>query len=215
VTDKTLQQAVLDELAWEPSVNAAHVGVTARDGVITLSGHVGSFSEKWAVERVIGHVAGVRAIVENLDVRPFPDADHGDEDIAKRALSVLSWNVLIPDGKVNVKVEAGWLTLTGEVDWYYQKDAAQADVRKLQGVVGVSNEIAIKPSVRASDVHDKIAAALGRNAQIEANAIVVTATGGKITLGGSVDTYYERRLAVETAWSAPGVIQVEDNLSVV
>jgi osmotically-inducible protein OsmY len=215
MTDKTLQQAVRDELAWEPSVNAAHIGVTARDGVITLTGHVGSYAEKWDTERVTARVAGVRAVVENLEVRYSFDPDHGDDDIAKRALSVLSWDVVVPDGRVKVKVEAGWVTLTGEVDWYYQKTAAVADVRKLHGVIGVGNEIVIRPNVYASDIHAKITAALGRNALIEANGIIVTAEGSKVTLSGSVDTYYERRLAEDTAWSAPGVTEVEDNLTVV
>jgi len=214
MTDKSLQQAVLDELDWEPSVDAAHIGVTANNGVVTLTGHVPSYTQKWAAERAVGRVTGVKAVAEELEVR-FPlEGRNSDDDIAKRAVQSLDWDVSVPNNKVKVKVEKGWVTLTGEVDWNFQRSAAEADVRKLQGVKGVSDEIKVKPSVNAYDVREKIKSAFDRNAQLEAANINVTADGGKVTLSGKVDTWRDRDLAERTAWSAPGVTQVEDKLIV-
>lgn len=214
MTDSRLKQAVSDELTWEPSVNAAHIGVTARDGIVTLTGDVGSYAQKYAAERAASRVSGVKAVATELVVRyPF-DMKHEDADIAQRALQVLSWDTEVPQNRVKVKVEQGWVTLSGNLDWNFQRSAAEADVRKLSGVIGVTDDIVIKPSVQASDVRDKIKAALSRNAQIEADNITVTTDGGKVTLSGKVDTWYEDSLAVDTAWSAPGVTQVEDRLAI-
>jgi osmotically-inducible protein OsmY len=213
MTDKSLQQAVLDELDWEPSIDAAHIGVTANNGVVTLTGHVSSFTQKWAAERAVGRVTGVKAVAEELEVR-FPLVGNTDDDIAKRAVQSLDWDVSVPNNKVKVKVEKGWVTLSGEVDWYFQRSAAEADIRKLHGVKGVSDEIKVKPSVNADDVREKIKSAFDRNAQLEAANIKVTADGGKVTLSGKVDSWHDRNLAERTAWSAPGVTQVEDQLIV-
>ena len=214
MTDSSLQQAVLDELNWQPSVKAANIGVTAKDGVVTLTGHVGSYAEKWAAERAAGSVFGVKAVAEELEVRyPF-ERKEDDADIAQRALQVLSWDTEVPKDKVKVKVEKGLVTLSGNLDWHYQRSAAESDVRKLHGVIGLNNQIVIKPRVQASNVLDKIKAALKRKAQIEADHITVTTDGSKVTLGGNVDTWYERSLAERTAWSAPGVTQVENRLTV-
>ena len=213
MSDKSLQQSVIDELEWEPSVNAAHIGVAANNGVITLSGHVGTYAEKLAAEKAAGRVIGVKAVAEELEVRyTFDKPD--DDDIAKSALSALNWDIEVPGNSVTVKVEKGWITLSGNVDWYFQSSAAEADVRKLRGVLGVTNEIKIRPQVQASDVRSKIKAAFERNAQIDADAISVVTDGGKVTLSGSVDSWYERGLAEDTAWSAPGVTQVDDRLAV-
>lgn len=213
MSDSTLQQAVIDELQWEPSVNAAHIGVTAKEGIVTLTGDVSSYAEKSAAERAAGRVYGVKGVAEEIKVRyPFDKVD--DTDIAQKALQVLSWDIEVPASKVTVKVEDGWVTLTGAVDWYFQRNAAEADVRKLKGVVGVINNIAIKPLVEASDVQAKIEAAFERNADIEEDNITVTVNGGKVTLSGHVDTWVQDGLAVDTAWAAPGVTQVDDRLSV-
>ncbi len=214
MTDKPLKQSVLNELAWEPSVNAAHIGVTAHDGVVTLTGHVATFPEKWAAERAASRVSGVKALAEEIEVHYYDDTRITDEEIGKRALQQLSWDVSVPDDKLKVKVEKGFVTLTGNVDWFYQKHNAEANVRRLAGVIGVTNNIVIKPAVVASDVRNKIVAAFGRNAEIDANDVVVTADGGKVTLKGDVDSYSERWLAQSTAWSAPGVTQVENLLTV-
>jgi osmotically-inducible protein OsmY len=214
MTDQSLKQSVLDELAWDPSVTEAHIGVTARGGVVTLTGHVGSYAEKCAAEHVVGRISGVKAIAEELEVHYLYDVGHGDEDIAKQALNVLAWDLSVPKDKVKVKVEKGWITLSGDVNWYYQKHAAEMDVRKLLGVMGLSNQITIKPSVQASDIRNKIRAAFERNAEFEAGNIVVSTEGSKVTLSGKVDSYYERTLAENTAWSAPGVTEVSDLISI-
>jgi osmotically-inducible protein OsmY len=213
MSDSSLQQAVADELQWEPSVNAAHIGVTAKNGVVTLTGDVSSYAEKWAAERAAGRVIGVKGVAEEIKVRyPFDKVD--DTDIAQKALQVLSWDIEVPASKVMVKVENGWVTLTGTVDWHFQRSAAEADVRKLKGVIGVANDIVIKPSVQASDVRAKIQAAFERNADIEDDDITVTVDGGKVTLSGHVDTWSQDSLAVDTAWAAPGVTNVDDRLTV-
>jgi osmotically-inducible protein OsmY len=214
MTDHDLKQSVLDELAWDPSVSEAHIGVTAHAGVVTLTGHVASYAEKCAAEHAVGRVSGVKAIAEELEIRYLYDVGHSDEDIARQALNVLAWDLSVPRDKVRVKVEKGWITLSGEVHWYYQKNAAEKDVRKLFGVMGVSNLIAIEPVVQASDIQKKIKAAFGRNAEFEAAHIVVSTEGSKITLSGKVDSYYERTLAENTAWSAPGVTAVNDLITI-
>jgi osmotically-inducible protein OsmY len=212
--DLDLQQNVMDELNWEPSVNAAHIGVAASDGVVTLTGTVSSYAEKDAAESAAGRVYGVKGIADELKVVYPSDKQVDDASIAKRALQVLSWDAMIPD-TVKVRVERGWLTLSGETSWNYQRDAAAFDVQKLSGVVGVTNEITIKPTVQASVVKEQIVGALGRNAQIEAENIIVTTDGGRVTLAGDVDTWYERDLAETTAWSAAGVTQVSNKLTVI
>jgi osmotically-inducible protein OsmY len=215
MTDESLKQSVLDELAWDPSVADAHIGVTASGGVVTLTGHVGSYSEKCAAEHAVGRVAGVKAIAEELRIRYLYSVGHGDEDIAKQALNVLAWDLSVPKDKVKVKVDKGWITLSGDVNWYYQKHAAEMDVRKLLGVMGVSNQIVIKPGAQASDVRKEIKAAFERNAEFEAEHIAVSVDGGEVTLSGKVDSYYERTLAEHTAWSAPGVTQVHDLITII
>ncbi|MEO8320406.1 MAG: BON domain-containing protein [Bradyrhizobium sp.] len=211
--NKGLKQNVLDELAWEPGLNAAHVGVTARDGVVTLSGHVESFAEKCLAEHAVGCVSGVRAIVMQLQIH-YTANPALDDDIARQAISVLAWDLCVPKDKVNVKITQGWVTLSGEVEWHFQERAAEADIGKLFGVTGVSNDIVINPRVQVSDIEKSINRAFRRNAEFAAENIVVTADGSAVTLTGQVDSYYGRTLASETAWSAPGVTQVYDLLTI-
>jgi osmotically-inducible protein OsmY len=212
--DKSLQQAVLDELEWEPSVNAAHIGVVAEDGIITLNGHVESYAEKIAAERAAKRVAGVRGLAQEIEVRyPFAKKT-SDDQIAKRAVDILGWNTTIPNDRIKVKVQGGWVTLEGAVDWWYQRSDAENAVRKLSGVVGISNVIGIKSRVQAADVKQRIEQALKRNADVEANSIKVTVSDGKVTLDGKVKAWYERDLAERTAWSAPGVTSVVDNIGI-
>ncbi|MGI4955239.1 MAG: BON domain-containing protein, partial [Janthinobacterium lividum] len=161
--DRQLQQSVLAEFDWEPSVTTGHIGVTASDGVVTLSGHVDSYAGKHAAETAARRVKGVKAIAEEIEVRlPF-DAKRSDADIAAAAIERLSWNASVPKDSVQVKVEQGWVTLTGQVDWWYQKDAAEADIRPLHGVVGVSNQTSIKPRVNTASLTDDITHALHRS----------------------------------------------------
>jgi osmotically-inducible protein OsmY len=212
--DSQLQQAVLAELAWEPSIDAAHIGVSAHDGVMTLSGHVQNFSQKLAAERAAARVKGVKAVAEEIEVKlPF-DIERSDEDIAAAALERLAWDSSIPRDAVKVYVEKGWVTLNGDVDWHYQKEAAAQNIRVLHGVVGVSNQLGIKPTIDASNVSDEITRALHRSWYYDPNSIKVTAERGEIRLMGNVTSWNARSLAGATAWSAPGATAVENDIRV-
>jgi osmotically-inducible protein OsmY len=214
MNDRNLHQAVLDELEWDPRFNAAHIGVSVENGVVTLTGHVGSYAEKVAAENAAKRVAGVRGVAQELEVRYASDKKTADDQIARRALDILAWNTTIPQDKIQVTVQNGWVTLAGHVNWGYQRLEAENAVRKLSGVTGISNTIKVAQAVSAPDVKDRIEKALRRNAETEANAIRVSVSGGKVTLEGKVKAWYERDLAERTAWSAPGVTTVEDRLSV-
>jgi osmotically-inducible protein OsmY len=212
--DSQLQQAVLAELKWEPSVTAAHIGVTARGGVVALTGHVESYVEKHAAETAAGRVKGVKAVAEEIEVRlPF-EKKRGDEEIAAAALGRLSWDVSVPRDAVKIKVEKGWITLTGEVDWHYQTQAAEQDVRGLLGVLGVSNQTTIKPRVDVSTLSDDITHALHRSVFFDPKEVTVSAQGGKVTLTGTVHSWHDRQVAASTAWAAPGATAVENHISI-
>ena len=212
--DKQLQQAVIDQLKWEPSVKAAHIGVTAKDGVVTLMGHVESYSEKFAAEKAARRVKDVKAVAEELDVRlPF-SVKHGDEEIASAAVNRMKWDAAVPSDAVKVKVEKGWITLTGEVDWHFQQEAAADDVRGLWGVVGISNQITIKPKPNTAKIKDDILTALGRS-WLDPATINVSAQGGNVKLTGKVESWYERGEASSTAWAAPGTTSVENDIAVI
>jgi osmotically-inducible protein OsmY len=213
--DKVLRQFIIDDLNFEPSIDSANIGVAVEKGVVTLSGHVASYAEKIAAERAVQRVRGVKAIAQEIEVR-YPDqAKRSDDEIAQRALNILKWSVQVPADRIQVKVEKGWITLTGAVPWQYQRLAAESAVRKLSGIVGVTNliEIEIKPHVAASDVQRKITDSLKRNAEVEADSIRVVVDNDKVILEGKVKTWYERGLAKRAAWSAPGVTMVEDRLT--
>jgi osmotically-inducible protein OsmY len=210
-TDAILKTTVLAELAWEPAVTAAHIGVTARDGVITLSGHVERFAEKQAAQSAVLRVKGVKAVAEEIEVKlPF-DVKRGDDDIASAAVERLAWDSTLPRGAVKVTVQDGWVTLTGEVDWHFEHDAAAQDVRRLWGVIGVSNQITLKPRVNTYNLTSEISAALHRS-WFAPNDIKVVADGGKVTLTGHVKSWSERELAGSTAWGARGATDVENYL---
>lgn len=212
-TDAQLQKDVLAELAWEPTVEAAHIGVAAHDGIVTLSGHVRSYAEKLGAERAARRVKGVQGIAEEIEVE-LPALDQrSDEDIALSILNVLRWHSSIPADAVKVKVEKAYVTLSGELDWQYQKDLAGEDVYRIRGVRGVTNTITIKPRVKPQDIETRIKAALHRNAQIEAENIHVVASGGTVTLTGNVKSWHERSVAETAAWSAPGVTRVLDQIT--
>ena len=210
-TDATLKDSVLAELAWEPSVTAAHIGVTARDGVVTLSGHVQRFAEKQGAQSAALRVKGVKAVAEEIEVKlPF-DTIRSDDDIARAAIDRLSWDSTLPKDAVKVTVQDGWVTLTGEVGWHFEHDAAAEDVRHLWGVVGVSNQITLKPTVDTHNLASKISGALNRS-WFNPEGIEVTADGGTVTLRGHVKSWSERDLAGSTAWAAPGATDVENYL---
>jgi osmotically-inducible protein OsmY len=215
MSELQLRQDVLDELEFEPSINAAHIGVAAENGVVTLSGHVSTYAEKTTAVAAARRVRGVRAIADEIEVRYPSGKKTADDEIAKRAVDILGWDTMVPSGAIQVTVRDGSLILTGKVDWYYQKKAAEDAVRKLSGVRGVVNNIEIKPHVKAEDVKRKIEDALKRHAEVEAKAIRVTVTGNdKVLLEGKVDNWDERFAVENAAWSAPGVRSVEDRLAI-
>ena len=215
MSDIMLRQSVLDELDFEPSVDTTHIGVTVDKGVVTLTGHVSSYAEKLAAEAAVKRVKGVQAIAQEIEVRyPF-EKKTADDEIAARALSILRWSAVVPQNTVQLKVEDGWITLTGDVNWQFQRIAAEAQLRRLSGVAGVINRITIKPQVRFSDVKDKIENALRRSATLEAENIQISVLdGGKISLRGRVHDWQQRAMVENAAWSAPGVVAVEDHLTI-
>lgn len=214
MTDLSLRQNVLNELEFSPQVDAAHIGVTVEKGVVTLSGHVKSYAEKLAAETAAKRVKGVRAIAQEIEVRyPF-DKKTADDEIARRALNILSWNAVVPADAIQVKVQDGWITLTGSVDWDYQRRDAESEVRRLSGVAGVVNQLTIKPHVAPTDVQRKIEGALLRNAEVEAQNIkVMVKDGGTVSLKGVVHGWSELEMVKNAAWSVPGVVAVEDLLT--
>jgi osmotically-inducible protein OsmY len=213
--DSKLQKAVLAELAWEPRVTAGHIGVTAEDGVVTLSGHVSSFVERHAAEAAARRVNGVKAVVEGIEVRLAFDGGRGDEDIAAAAIERLAWDASVPVDAVKVGVEKGWVTLTGAVEWFFQKESAELAVRALRGVVGLTNQIALHPRPNAKTLSDDISHALGRSWFFDPATIEVTDDGGRVRLTGDVPSPHARQVAAETAWAAPGTLEVQNDIRVV
>jgi len=211
--DKLIRQNVIDELDFEPSVDAAHIGVAVDKGVVTLTGHVATYAQRVAAEKAVRKVRGVRGVVEEIQVRFAGETPPRDEDLAQRAVQMLDWSVTVPRNTVQVQVQDGWVTLTGKVDWQYQKEEAYRSIRRLAGVVGIINKIEVSPKASVPEVRSKIMAALKRNAELEADAIKVTVKDAKVTLEGTVNAWHERGLAETAAWSAPGVRAVEDRLT--
>ncbi|HET7865582.1 MAG TPA: BON domain-containing protein [Burkholderiaceae bacterium] len=213
-TDAELKRDVAEELAWDPAVNASAVGVAVKDGVVTLTGHLDTYAEKAAVERVLKRVGGVKAIALELDVRLAPGHVRSDTDIARAAEQALGWNSMVPANKVRVIVDRGWVTLQGQLEWDCQRQSAEKAVRALVGVVGLSNEIALTPRTAPSDVTRRIREALTRQAQREAKHLAVQVSGGTVTLQGQVHSWHERQAAQGAAWAAPGVTQVINELTI-
>jgi osmotically-inducible protein OsmY len=212
-TDAQLKTDVTEELRWEPSVNAANVTVAAHNGIVTLNGSVPHFADKLAAERAAQRVEGVKAIAEELEVNLSGIHKRNDAEIAQAVLTAFGWHVWVPKS-VQATVEDGWVTLTGSVTWAYERSAAEESVRYLSGVKGVSNSIVLKPSVQASSVKDAIEKALERDAELDADHIKVSADGSKVTLTGTIPSWNERRGAGWAAWSAPGVTEVRNELTV-
>ena len=214
-TDSQLQQDVMAELKWEPAVHAEQIGVEVKNGVVTLAGEVSSYTEKWNAERAAQRVNGVKALAVELTVKLAEFSKRTDADIAESAKNILSWTSSLPADAVKVMVEGGWLTLSGDVEWQYQRQDAAHGVRFLAGVTGVSNQIAIKPSLSATVVKSDIEAALKRRAAADAKTIAVDVKGADVTLTGSVHSWAERDLATRSAWGTAGVRNVVDKMNLV
>lgn len=214
MTDRQLQQNVIDELEFEPGIRATDIGVSVHNGVVTLSGFVDSYSEKYDAERVAKRVFGVKAVANDLEVKIPSAAKRTDPEIAEAAVRALETNWSVPKDKVKVTVRDGVVTLEGDLDWKYQSTAAEETVRRLSGVRSVVNLIKVKPHVSTIDVKAKIEEALRRSAEVEARRINVEAADGKVILRGTVHSWHERNEAVNAAWRAPGVRQVEDHLAI-
>ncbi|HEX8725472.1 MAG TPA: BON domain-containing protein [Gemmatimonadaceae bacterium] len=214
-TDMQLQRDVIEELAWQPNVREAEIGVAVKNGVVTLSGFVESYAQKYAAARAAERVHGVRAVADDLSVKLPKSFMRSDTDIAHAAVSALKWDVEVPDSRIQVLVDDGWVSLDGAVDWQFQRTAAEKAVRYLTGVKGVINRITVQqPKVSAYEVNQRIEEALKRSAATEADRITVEAKNGKVTLRGTVRSWAEREDAERAAWAAPGVSEVDDEIAV-
>jgi osmotically-inducible protein OsmY len=214
MTDLQLKKHVLNELEWEPSLHAEEIGVAVKNGIVTLTGTVSTFGEKLAAERATKRVRGVRGFADKIEVKLATSTRRSDADIARAAADALCWNTDVPTERITLHVEDGWLTLEGEVDWAYQRDAAMRSVRYLSGVRGVTDLVQIKAKLDAGEIKRRLAAAFQRNAEVEAKNIQVEAKNGRVVLTGKVHSWPEHDEATRVAWSAPGVVMVEDRLTV-
>ncbi|HEX7440950.1 MAG TPA: BON domain-containing protein [Caldimonas sp.] len=213
-TDADLQRDVTAELAWDPTVKASAIGVTAKDGVVTLTGHLETYAEKHAAARAVERVADVKAIALELDVKLAPDHRRSDTDIAANAEEALKWNTLVPVQAIRLTVDHGWVRLYGDVEWDYQRRSVEKAIRPLMGVVGISNEITLRAKSKAANLSHRIEEALTRQAIREAKQIEVAVEGTTVKLRGTVHSWREREAVQGVAWSAPGVRTVVNELHV-
>jgi len=213
-SDMQLQRDVIDELRWDPQIKEKEIGVAAKDGVVTVSGSIASYAERWAVERAVERVAGVKVVANEIEVKLPTSFVRSDSDIAHQVVEAFRWDVQVPDETITAKVARAWVTLEGEVDWAFQRDAAESAVRNLTGERGVTNLLKVTVPISSYDVSMKIKEALRRRADRDADRITVEAVGDVVTLKGTVTSFAERRAAEGVAWSAPGVREVKDEIVV-
>ncbi|TCD01832.1 BON domain-containing protein [Pedobacter psychroterrae] len=212
--NETLQKNVQDAIKWEPLLHAAEIGVIANDGIVTLTGIVDSYAKKSEAEDAAKKVAGVKAVVERIEVKYLGSIHKEDEEIAREVLNALKWNWQVPGEKITVKVEDGWITLTGTINWNYQKDAAKNAVKNLLGVKGVTNNITIESEIHDAVEKKQIESAIDRNWSINAQDIQVKVSGNRVTLTGTVNSIYQKDEAQRMAWNAPGVWFVDNELEI-
>jgi osmotically-inducible protein OsmY len=212
--NQELRDRVEQELDFDPGIDTSGIGIAVNRGVVTLTGHVPSVWQKMSAERAAWRVKGVKAIAEELEVRLPQDKKLSDDAIAERAVNILAWSSSVPKDAVRVKVQDGWITLTGEVEWHFQRSAAEREIRRLSGVTGVVNSIELKPRVQPADVKQRIVDALKRHAEVEASKIKIDIENGTVSISGEVDDWNERRAVELAVWSAPGVRMVEDHVRI-
>jgi len=214
-TDLQLQRHVQDELQWEPSIDAAEIGVMVNEGIVTLTGYVDNYYQKRAAERAVRRVSGVRGVAEEIEVR-FPSAfrKRTDTEIAEAVVNALRSHIALPPDRIKVKVESGWVTLDGQLDWHYQKRLTEDAVEGLAGVRGVTNNTTIKPTMTATQVKSKIENSFKRQAMLDARDVQVEVQGSKVILRGSVPTWRERSESEQAAWAAPGVSEVRNEIAI-
>jgi osmotically-inducible protein OsmY len=213
-SDVQIQTDVMDQLKWEPFLKASEIGVAVKNGVVTLSGQVDSYSKKLAAENAAKKIKGVKAIAEDIQIGVSPAYRKTDTDIAAAVLNALKWHVAVQEEKVKIKVEDGFVKLEGEVEWEYQRNYAKSAIEHLEGVRSVLNLITVKPKVSPSEVQHKISAAFQRSASLDADKITANVVGSKVILRGYVRSYAEKEDAENAAWAAPGVTSVENNLEI-
>jgi osmotically-inducible protein OsmY len=211
-TDSQIQQDVIDQLKWEPILNASQIGVAVKNGIVTLSGQVDSYAKKLAAENATRKIAGVKAIAEDIQIGVSPTFKRTDADIAEAVLNALKWHSYVQEEKIKIRVENGVVRLEGEVEWEYQRNSAKAAVENLSGVVSVINLIALKPKIKPYDIQQKISSAFSRSAIIDSGKISVEIVGSKVVLRGNVRSFAEKEDAENAAWSAPGVSSVENRI---
>lgn len=214
-TDSEIQKNVMEELKWEPFLKASEIGVAVKNGIVTLSGTVDTYGKKVSAEKAAKRVAGVKAVAEDIEVKLSSGGKRNDTEIAEAVLNALKWHSAVQEDKIKIKVEDGWVTLEGNVEWEFQRSAARTSVEHLMGVVGISNNIKIVPSLSATEVKRKISSAFQRSATVDSEKINIAVDGSKVILTGKVRSYVEKRDAEKAAWLAPGVNRVENKLEIV